>query len=270
MMRIIAIDDEPLALALLDETLHKVCPETEIHTFSKTKDLYAFTEENSCDVAILDIHIRGISGIDVGRRLKEQMPELNIIFLTGYKEYTGDAMDMHASGYIEKPVTPEKLRAELMDLRYPLQQETSPALLTVRCFGNFEVYDRRQQPVRFARSKAKELFAYLVFRNGTSCSTKELAGILFEDEPYDKKRQGYIQKIVSSMNRTLREVNAEDVIVKQYNSIAVDPKRLQCDYYRFLAQDPETAATFEGEFMAQYYWAEYVISYLEKLYEKTI
>lgn len=72
--------------------------------------------------------MRGVSGIDVAKQLKEIIPDINIIFVTGYDEYTKDAMAMHASGYIEKPVTAGKVRKETEDLRYPLPAENEPRL----------------------------------------------------------------------------------------------------------------------------------------------
>lgn len=45
----------------------------------------------------------------LAKRLKEINPKMNIIFVTGFSEYAGDAMKMHASGYIMKPVTKENL-----------------------------------------------------------------------------------------------------------------------------------------------------------------
>ena len=72
-------------------------------------------------------------------------------------------MAIHASGYIEKPVTAGKVRKETEDLRYPLPAENEPRL-KIQCFGNFEVYDRTGKPAHFSRSKAKEVMAYLVDR----------------------------------------------------------------------------------------------------------
>ena len=71
------------------------------------------------------------------------------------------------------------------------------ALLKVRCFGNFEVFNLNNIPLHFERSKAKEVFAYLIYKHGASCTIKEIAAVLFEDEPYDRKQQGYTQKIIS-------------------------------------------------------------------------
>ena len=48
-------------------------------------------------------------------------PRINIIFLTGHSEYTAEALALHCSGYILKPLTPEKIRQEIEHLRYPVR-----------------------------------------------------------------------------------------------------------------------------------------------------
>ena len=113
---------------------------------------------------------------------------MNIIFVTGFSEYTGDAMRLHASGYIMKPVTTEAVKSELDDLRFPIIPKDN-SLLRVQCFGNFDVFLPNGEHVRFERSRSKEVFAYLVHRHGSSCTIKEIFSAIFEDEPYEKKLQ---------------------------------------------------------------------------------
>lgn len=270
-MRILAADDETLALNMLTDAIRTACDECEIFDFRKPSELLEFAKNNDpCDIAFLDIRMRGMTGIELAKKLKDIMPHINLIFVTGYNEYVGSAMEMHASGYIYKPVTPEKVRREISDLRYPLQESkvAGQALLKAKCFGNFDVFLPDGNPVRFNRQKSKEVFAYLVNKSGSSCSIKEIAAALFEDVPYDKKQQGYMQKIISSMMHTLKEVGTEAVVVKDYNSLAVNTNLLDCDYYRFTQLDPGAVNAYKGEYMSQYPWAEFVIGYLENMYRK--
>ena len=83
--------------------------------------------------------MRGMNGVELAKKLKDINPKLNIIFVTGFDQYTGDAMKLHASGYIMKPVTKEKVEAELAELRHPIEPK-SDVLLRVQCFGNFDVF----------------------------------------------------------------------------------------------------------------------------------
>ena len=263
-MHIIAVDDEPLALGLLVRSIQEACPTAQISKFQSGHDALGFLESNRCDVAFLDIHMRGIDGLTLAKKIKDRNPQCNLIFVTGYSEYAPDALSMHASGYIIKPVGPEAIASELEDLRHPVTS-LPDTLLRIRCFGNFEVFTAEGEPVKFSRTKAKELFAYLVYRRGSSCSTRELAAVLFEDKEYSTKQMLYLQKIISSMMQTLRENNAAQVIHKTYNAISLNDELIDCDYYRFLKMDVPSINAYTGEFMTQYSWAEFVAGYLDRI-----
>lgn len=263
-MHIIAVDDEPLALGLLVRSIREACADAQISQFQSGQSALEFLETNRCEVAFLDIHMRGINGLTLAKRIKELNPQCNLIFVTGYSEYASDALSMHASGYINKPVSPEDIQAELQDLRHPVVS-LPDALLRIRCFGNFDVFTTNGDPIKFSRTKAKELFAYLVYRRGSSCTTRELAAVLFEDDEHSSKQMLYLQKIISSMMQTLREYNAANVIHKTYNAIALIDDAVDCDYYRFLKMDVPSINTYTGEFMSQYSWAEFVAGYLDRI-----
>lgn len=265
-MRIFAADDEPLALQMLADAIREACPEAQVSSFTKPSALLEFAAQNKADVAFLDIRMRGMTGLTLAKKLKEFAPDMNIVFVTGYDEYAVDAMALHASGYIVKPVTAEKIGAELGDLRRPITPR--PAALRIKCFGNFDAYASNGERVHFERSKAKELLAYLVYRSGSACSVREIAAALFEDGDYDKKQRDYVQRIISSLMQSLRSVGAEHVIVKKYNSMAINPSVVDCDYYRFAELDAAAVNAYSGEFMSQYSWAEFVIGYLEDIFLK--
>ena len=263
-LHIIAVDDEPLALGLLVRSIREACPAAQLQPFQSASEALAFLARNPCDIAFLDIHMRGINGLTLAKKIKDLLPRCNLVFVTGYSEYAADAFSMHASGYIIKPVSSDAIAAELEHLRHPVERLSGTAL-QVRCFGNFEVFTVEGEPVKFSRTKAKELFAYLVYRRGSSCSTRELAATLFEDSGYSNKQLLYLQKIISSMMQTLKAYNASDVIRKSYNAIALNAEMVDCDYYRFLKMDVPSINAYTGEFMTQYSWAEFVVGYLDRI-----
>lgn len=258
-MRILCLDDEELALQMLEMCVKKAKPEAEVWSFDDQDALLEDAEESGCDVAFLDIHMRGMNGVEVAKHLKDINPKMNIIFVTGFSEYKGDAMDMKASGYIMKPVTVEEVKEELDNLRFQITMvPKTNALLRVQCFGNFDVFTPSGDHVRFERSKAKEVFAYLVSRHGSSCTFKEIFAAIFEDEAYDKKLQNLLQTYIYSMIKSLKAVGAEEAIVRSYNALAVNPAVLDCDYYRFKELDAGAVNAYECEFMSQYSWAEFL------------
>ena len=266
-MEILAADDELHARKVLTDALRQALPQSEIVEFGKPSQVLDYAQAHPVELAFLDINMRGMSGMELAEKLKALNPRVNIIFVTGYDEYAKDAISLHASGYIMKPVTPEKILREMADLRYPLSN-TQPAparevFLRLQCFGNFDVFDSTGHPIRFERSRAKELLAYLTFRNGASCTTREIAGVLFEDAVYDDKQKSYTQQIISSMLRGLKAVGAERVITRSYNSMALDVSLVDCDYYRYEEDSATYGGLYTGEFMVQYSWAESVSGYLD-------
>ena len=256
-MRILAVDHEPQALEMLTQAIKEVKPDAEVIAFRKQAELLTDAEVNGCDIAFLDIQMLGMNGVDLAKLLKDVNPKMNIIFVSSFDEFAQEAMHMHASGYIMKPVTKEQVEEELNDLRFPIVPKND-ALLKVQCFGNFDVFTPDGTPVHFERSKSKEVFAYLVHRHGSSCTVREIAAALFEDEPYDAKQQAYLQKIFSAMMKSLKKIGAEKCVNKKYNSMSVNVNLLDCDYYRFAELDAGAVNAYQSEYMSQYYWADFM------------
>ena len=256
-MRMLCVDDEPLMLKMLEMAIREAKPDADITAHRKQVDLLEDARQNGCDIAFLDIHMRGMNGVELAKELKAVNPKMNIIFVTGFSEYAGEAMSLHASGYIMKPVTKEKIEAELADLRFPIVPKSN-ALLRVQCFGNFDVFLSDGSHMRFERSRSKEIFAYLVHRQGSSCTTREIAAALFEDEPYDKKQQNYVQQLIHAMIKSLKAAGAEKAVERSYNALAVNVDALDCDYYRFKELDAGAVNAYQNEYMSQYYWADFL------------
>ena len=255
-MNFFVVDDEKFALDRMVRELKVAAPEAEVFAFSDPLQLLEFAKSNPCDVAFLDVRMGSMTGVELAKNLKEFLPKLNIIFVTGYDEYANEAMKMHASGYLMKPVTAEDIRAELQDLRHPISQKPTH-LLSFRCFGSFEVLSQNGDIVCFERKKAKEILAYLLYRKGKMCSNQELYDVLFEDGEYDGDvRQRMYQTVVSSLTSTLKALGVESVLQRNYGTIKLDISKVTCDWYDYLASKDITKFHYRGEFMKQYSWAE--------------
>ncbi len=118
---IIVVDDEMVILRGFVHILEDTLPNTEVYGFQSAKDALSFAKSNRIDVAFLDIELTGESGLSLGKELSKQNPRINIIFLTGHSEYALDALGMHSSGYLMKPLTPRKIRDEIAHLRFPVK-----------------------------------------------------------------------------------------------------------------------------------------------------
>lgn len=71
------------------------------------------------DVALMDINLPGISGIEATRQLRQQMPELQVIMVTVYRDFDKifDALKAGACGYLLKRSSPEEVRRAIADVR---------------------------------------------------------------------------------------------------------------------------------------------------------
>jgi len=253
-MIILAIDDERRALSTLTQAIESAVPDATVAGYSTAGEAIGFAKENKVDVAFLDIQMPEMNGLLLAMNLKEVDPKINIIFVTGHSQYAIDAMELHPSGYVMKPATKEKVECELENLRYPVVNESSKRM-RVQTFGNFEVFVDGT-PLKFVSARAKELFAYLIDRRGTSATPVEIAAVLWEDKPYDKSLRNQIQAAISEMMKTLKEHGLGEIINKSWNQISVDRTRISCDYYDMLDMVSSAVNAYCGEYMANYSWAE--------------
>jgi two-component system LytT family response regulator len=266
-MKILAADDEEFALSSVAHAIRQAQPDAELLTVSSAEDaLQAISRKGYIpDVAFLDIKMPGMSGLELAKRIREASPQTNIIFVTAYSDYALEAYSIRPSGYLSKPVTPEQVREELENLRYPVQNRPKKGL-RVQCFGNFEVF-ANERPVNFAYQKTKELFAYLVDRRGAACNTAELCAVLWEDKPDTPELRKYLRKLLADLWHTLEDVDAKQVIAKGRNSFAVVPGEINCDYYQFLNREIAAINTYTGEYMTQYSWADMTLGTLWRTQE---
>jgi len=259
-MNILAIDDNVLALEELVSAVKEACPNDVVHGFSKPSELLAFAKENVCGIAFLDIEMWGMNGIELAQKLKDINSRINIVFVTGYSKYALDSYSVKASDYVMKPVTKEAVNQALGNLRNPVKVN-SEKRVRVQTFGNFEVFVD-ETPVLFTRSKTKELFAYLISRKGALCSNNEIIAVIWEDKDDSPATQSHFRHLVADLVKTLKSLNVEDIIIRKWKNLAVVPERLSCDFYELLNGSAKAAASYAGEFMAQYSWAEIDNAYL--------
>lgn len=244
----IAVDDEVLMLGALVAAI-KTSPDIrEVTQFSDCEEALEFAKGNPVDVAFLDINMRGMGGLALAENILAVNPDCKIVFCTGHEEYAIPAFKLHASGYLMKPVSAQDVQGEIDNIK-GVRKSQKP--LEVKCFGNFEVYAKGEK-LTFKRSRTKEVFAFLVDRNGAGVSVAEICVALWETDE-EQKNQNYIHQLFRDLRQTLEAVGMEGVFERNNYLYSINPEKLQCDYYSYLKTGkPE----FFGEYMSQYSWAE--------------
>ena len=116
---VILVDDRKIILTGGLPVLEEVLPNATITGFTRPSEAVEYARANRVALAFLDIEMGKTSGFDLCRALLDIYPRTNVVYLTAYSEYSLDAWSTGASGFMLKPITPEGVRAQLKNLRYP-------------------------------------------------------------------------------------------------------------------------------------------------------
>lgn len=125
MLNCIAVDDEPLALNLLEDNISKV---PYLNLVAKCSDAFEATkvmQETTIDLMFIDIQMPGLTGLQFIQSLTQKPM---IILLTAYKKYALDSYDLDVVDYLVKPVALDRFMKacnkakELYELKISKQQ----------------------------------------------------------------------------------------------------------------------------------------------------
>lgn len=117
---VIMVDDSKVILSDGLAVLEEVLPNATITGFIWPQEAIDYAKVKRVALAILDIELGTASGLDLCRTLLEINSRTNVVYLTAYPEYSLDAWDTDACGFMVKPLTPEGVRRQLEKLRYPI------------------------------------------------------------------------------------------------------------------------------------------------------
>jgi len=122
MIRILIVDDEPLARARIRTLL---TAEPEARVIAECSDGPAAVkaiEDHHPDLVFLDVQIPKSSGLDVLRQIRRPMPA--VIFVTGYDQHAVAAFELHAVDYLLKPFRDARFRAAFEHAKTAISRQT--------------------------------------------------------------------------------------------------------------------------------------------------
>ncbi len=117
MLNILICDDDKNIVqqvsSLLDEIKSKHNIEFKIDT--NTDGQFSIDKNAIYDIAILDIQMEGINGLEVAENLKRNNPDVIVIILTSYSDYLDSAMKINVFRYLSKPIDEQRFHKNFLE-----------------------------------------------------------------------------------------------------------------------------------------------------------
>lgn len=289
MLRVIAIDDEMIAL----ERFQRISGQDEnikvLGCFTKSQDAMDFLSKNEIDVVFLDIEMPRVNGLELSEQIFEIKPEIDVVFVTAYDKYALQAIQAHAMGYLLKPLEVEdiKLQTEkLIKKRLARKTAAQGKQLSVTCMGQFKIFSEGEggEPIKWRTAKAEELFAYLVHSQGKEISKDRLIDTLWPEMDAAKVSNN-LHVTCHYIRDVLHENGYSDIFIRTRGSYQVKKEKIKCDFLDLLDLMKEAksenddlkkletiAEIYQGPYLDDktYDWAGEMRTWMESEYEQSM
>ncbi|MFG4002555.1 LytR/AlgR family response regulator transcription factor [Flavobacterium aquidurense] len=160
-MKCVIIDDEPLAVELLEDFVRKVDSLELINTFNNAIDAVSFINQNSIDLIFLDIQMPHFSGIDFLNTI-EKKPL--VIFTTAYSDYAVEGFNLGAVDYLVKPIPFHRFLKSVVRAQQVLNPSTN-----IQAISESTTAPELEQDFMFVRAEYENVkmnFADILFIEG--------------------------------------------------------------------------------------------------------
>ena len=262
-MRVLCVDHEDQDLQETASMCRELPQVTETVCFTKPGEALVWMSSHRAEIALLAVDPPEMDGLALAEQMQERHPETAIIFLAESGRYAVDAFALHVSGYLLKPADRERLAAEI-EYAGSTRKQLPSAHISIHTFGEFDVLVDGEV-VSFARSRSRELLAYLVDRQGRSVTRANAFAVLWEDALYDRPMQKQMDVVIRSLRDTLKKYGISEIFELQRGTMRVNPELFDCDLYRFFEGDIDAVNAYRGEYMSAYSWASMTESYMDRI-----
>lgn len=126
MLQAIAIDDEPIALLIIQEFCQRLGG-IKLETYTIAEEGLAAVASNHPDILFLDIMLDGNNSTELAHSLPS---DVNLIFTTAYTEFAQKGFELDAVDYLHKPFSYERFVQAIEKVRR--RQQTQPQTITIK------------------------------------------------------------------------------------------------------------------------------------------
>lgn len=255
-MRAIIVDDEMLMIQKFVRLTKEIEDLNIVGKFDNAKDALAFCKKTSVEIAFIDVKMPQINGIALAQKLKDIREDMIIVFITAYDEYIRESNEIGGDYYIVKPYNQKVIDIMMEKVRYLAGRQSKP--LYIQTFGRFLV-KKDGEPIRLT-GKAKEILALIVTKRGKEISNEEIYTTIWEGRPYSNAHMSVYYNALRRLRDTLEREGLENLLITTSRGQMINTNLFDCDYYSWKDKNINGENLFEGEFLSEYTWGEYILS----------
>lgn len=234
MLNVLIVEDEPVILEDLAAMVREYPGVTSCTACSDPISALEEADRQSFDVALLDIEMPEMNGVDLAARLRDNFPWLKFCFITAYNNFASEAYDLEAIDYILKPVRQarlfkllDKIFASSNDRRHQLVHPGKAPSIRIQVFGRLTIY-MNDEIMHWKRQKSAEIFAFLLLNRTKPVNKFQLCEELMPELAPDKALVN-LQTAIYQLRRNLASFTREQIRIEYGNNcyrMLID----SCDY----------------------------------------
>ena len=259
-MKTIVVDDEKIMLEKFNCISSEIKDLEIVGNFHNSEEAMEYAKANTVDLAILDVAMPGMDGIELGKSLKETRRDILLVYISAYAQFIKESNWIGADYFIVKPY--ERQTIEMMMEKMRLLKRRPEKDVYIHTFGKFNVLVKGK-PVRLS-GKAKEILALVVTRRGKEMSNEEIYNTIWEDREYSNEKMKVFHNALKRLRLALEAAELQDLLVSTSNGQMVNVSMFDCDYYNWKDGVTDDKSRFEGEFMSEYSWGEVLLAEILK------
>ena len=196
-MRILAVDDEPLAREALQRVLKS---RSDLEAFDMASDgieALAYLDDYSYDILLVDIHMPQLSGMELVARIRGRGGRVPaIIFVTAFDEHAVDAFEQQAVDYVLKPFTGDRVHRAIDNAKRRTQESRTAMLddimprleMMMRVAPKIAIKTKGRilfvAPAELISAKAEGNYVLLQLRTGTHLLRVQISVLADKLRPY--------------------------------------------------------------------------------------
>ena len=255
-MRALLVDDEPIMLRSFMRNSADIPQLNVVAQFQSAEEAISYAEENTFELALLDVCLPGMNGIDLAVRLREIHPGLLVVFISAYDDYIRSFNEIGGDYYIIKPYKKETIR--MMVEKMAMLSERLHKEIYIQMFGRFNVL-KNGIPLKLS-GKTKEIFALIASRRGKEISNEEIYTTVWENREYSNESMKVYYNAISRLRHVLAEAGASELLISTTHGQMLNTTMCDCDYFAWQDNAMGKRDRFEGEFLSEYSWSETILA----------